>query len=231
VRRIASLPELRAFTKRVWAAGATLLVQDDIPGGPERIYFVGGMYDERSRPHQLYIGQKLLQYPTYVGSTSAARLVWEPGVLEACNRFAEGAGLIGLVDIEFKYDSRDGKFKLIEVNPRNGLWHRISDDGSCNCTAYYHFYLSGNLHRVGAYQAHLNDRLWMYPSRYLCAAVETWGIVRGSRAFVRQLAKTRIRCGSSASDLRRTISNVRVVVGHVRRLSPRTLLFGKGSIS
>lgn len=227
VQRLTSLPELRAFATLVWNAGATVVVQDEIPGGPEQIYFVGGLYNERSRPEAVFIGQKLLQYPLDVGSTSLARLRWHPTVSEACDRFAARVGLSGLVDVEFKYDVRDGLFKIIEVNPRNGLWHRIGDDGRYNITAYYFYRLTGQAHRTRGYCPHVDDRRWVFLSGYLCSAVESWGLLRGTAAFCRELVSSRLRCGSDLIDLRWTFAQLRVVIGHIRRLPITTLLFGR----
>ena len=229
VQRVLSLESLRRLGGRAWATGASLLVQDDIPGGPEEIFFVGGFYDERSRPEQLFIGQKLLQYPLYFGSTCAARLHWNQEAVDAANAFAAAVGLSGLVDIEFKRDGRDGSLKIIEVNLRNGLWHRISHDGRLNVTAYYYLRLSGGLAEADAFRPHEDGRRWLVPYQYLCSSVEAFGLVRGGLSWLREMRRTSLRCATDVTDVRRSFRHGRVVLGHLRRLSLGTLRSGRGA--
>ena len=43
---------------------------------------------------------------------------WDPEVAELGLRFCQSVGLRGLLNVEFKRDSRDGELKLIECNHR-----------------------------------------------------------------------------------------------------------------
>jgi predicted ATP-grasp superfamily ATP-dependent carboligase len=38
----------------------------------------------------------------------------------------ESIGFDGMVEVEFKFDPRDGKYKILDVNPRPWAWHRLS---------------------------------------------------------------------------------------------------------
>ena len=44
--------------------------------------------------------------------------VYKKELISLGRKFFEGIGYTGIGSIEFKYDDRDGKFKLIELNPR-----------------------------------------------------------------------------------------------------------------
>jgi predicted ATP-grasp superfamily ATP-dependent carboligase len=42
----------------------------------------------------------------------------EPKVAEPAIRLLEAVGFTGIVEVEFKTDSRDGQYKVLNVNPR-----------------------------------------------------------------------------------------------------------------
>jgi predicted ATP-grasp superfamily ATP-dependent carboligase len=49
-------------------------------------------------------------------------LVDEPQLQTDCEAFLQKIGYRGFAGVEVKRDRRDGKFRLIEINPRFGLW-------------------------------------------------------------------------------------------------------------
>lgn len=226
VRRFDSPVKLREFARRMDNSQVDFLMQEEIPGGPESIYFVGGLYDENARPEKVFVGRKLLQYPPGVGSTCCACLTDHEEVLSLANRLADVFRLSGLVDIEFMLDSRDATFKAIEVNPRNGLWHRISHDGTWDITTYYYARLMGHDLPKEEFKPHEVGRRWIFPDRYLCSAVEVNGLIRGVRAWRRAMRSTPLRCSWDVRDLRRLLRSTRMIVGHLRRLPLRTLCCG-----
>jgi D-aspartate ligase len=70
-------------------------------------------------------GKKLRQYPPYVGQTSLG--VCEPNrtVSETTQTLMREVGYRGILDIGYRYDARDGKYKLLDVNPRIGAAFRL----------------------------------------------------------------------------------------------------------
>jgi predicted ATP-grasp superfamily ATP-dependent carboligase len=56
--------------------------------------------------------------PIYFGSASVVEPVEEPEADAACDAFLRKIGYVGLCEIELKRDSRDGKVRMIEANPR-----------------------------------------------------------------------------------------------------------------
>src|SRR2546427_10481096 len=40
-------------------------------------------------------------------------------------RFLEGIGFDGMAEVEFKFDPRDGRYKILDVNPRPWGWHTL----------------------------------------------------------------------------------------------------------
>jgi predicted ATP-grasp superfamily ATP-dependent carboligase len=62
--------------------------------------------------------RQLRTTPIYFGSASAVEPVSDPEADALCDRFLRGIGYAGLCEIEVKRDTRDGKVKMIEANPR-----------------------------------------------------------------------------------------------------------------
>lgn len=62
--------------------------------------------------------RQLRTTPIYFGSASVVEPVSDPEADALCDRFLRGIGYAGLCEIEVKRDTRDGKVKMIEANPR-----------------------------------------------------------------------------------------------------------------
>jgi D-aspartate ligase len=218
---------LRAVVLEAMSHACEVIVQDMIPGGAQTDVVAGGLYDRNGMPLKLYVAQKILQNPLDVGAGCYAKLMWNPQVADLCNRFAERTGYRGLVDMDIKYDPRDQTYKMIEVNPRQGMCHRISSDGRWDLLSFYVHWLSGQEVAAGDYQVHEDGRTWIYPHAHLCSRIEERGLLRGTLQWLREMRHTPLRCAWALRDLRRCWRYFRVVVGHVRSLSLGTLLFGR----
>jgi len=70
----------------------------------------------------LFTTQKIRQYPTDFGVGTLMKSVRNPEVAELGLKFFRGIGYRGIGSIEFKRDERDGRYKMIELNPR--LWQQ-----------------------------------------------------------------------------------------------------------
>ena len=108
---------VKPFTKR-------LLAMEYIPGGDENLYYWTGFIDN-GRICGSYIGQKNRTTPIHFGSASAVQLVDLPNLDKHCEKFLKKLNYKGLCGIEVKQDPRDKEVKLIEINPRYGLWEEM----------------------------------------------------------------------------------------------------------
>jgi predicted ATP-grasp superfamily ATP-dependent carboligase/ubiquinone/menaquinone biosynthesis C-methylase UbiE len=113
------------------AALADLMVQEYIPGGEDAQWMFNGYFDARSRCLFGVTGRKLRQTPPYTGMTSLGVCTPQPVVERLVTRLVEGTHYRGILDIGFRYDTRDGRFKVLDVNPRLGATFRlfVGDDG------------------------------------------------------------------------------------------------------
>jgi len=115
---------------RLWedmtAAGEpNILLQEYIPGGPDSVWMFNGYFDQASDCLIGITGQKLRQYPPYTGFTSLGICRDNETVRDMTRTFMKRLGYRGVLDLGYRYDSRDGIYKLLDVNPRVGSTFRL----------------------------------------------------------------------------------------------------------
>jgi predicted ATP-grasp superfamily ATP-dependent carboligase len=102
-----------------------VLIQEVVPGGADSQFSYAAVCSE-GRPLAAVVAKRIRQYPMDYGRFSTAvETVDEPGVVEPSLRLLAALGYTGLIEIEFKRDCRDGRFKVIDLNPRVWGWHTI----------------------------------------------------------------------------------------------------------
>jgi D-aspartate ligase len=102
------------------------MVQELVPGGDKELYSLGSYLREDGEPLGLFSGRKLKQVPPGIGTCRTGEAVWVQEVVDAGLRFLRELGFHGISQVEFKRDPRDGRFKLMEVNPRLWQWHGLA---------------------------------------------------------------------------------------------------------
>jgi predicted ATP-grasp superfamily ATP-dependent carboligase len=102
------------------------LVQEWVPGGDEELYTLGSYLARDGEALGVFCGRKLRQTPPGVGTCRVGEAVWVDEVVDQGLALLRALGHTGLSQVEFKRDSRDGAFKLMEVNPRLWQWHGLA---------------------------------------------------------------------------------------------------------
>jgi predicted ATP-grasp superfamily ATP-dependent carboligase len=102
-----------------------LMLQEYIPGKDDSVWMFNGYFDENSRCLFGITGRKIHQTPVYTGMTALGVCLENPDVRELTTRLMSALGYKGILDIGFRYDARDGKYKLLDVNPRLGATFRL----------------------------------------------------------------------------------------------------------
>ncbi len=95
------------------------------------------------RPVASVTARCLRQFPLDFGCATYVLTVEEPEVEEIAGRFLAGIGYTGLVEIEFKRDCRDGRHKMLDVNPRIWAWHSLTRRAGVDFPALMWRHLSG----------------------------------------------------------------------------------------
>ena len=94
------------------------LVEEFIPGGPEAMRTAVLLFDRRSRPVAHFSTRKLSQWPTTGGVTTMSVSTDDRALVELVLPLFAAWHWEGPAEVELKIDARDGRAKLIEVNPR-----------------------------------------------------------------------------------------------------------------
>ena len=104
---------------------SVIMVQELIPGSGEEQFSFAGLCIE-GRPVAWLVARRTRQYPVDFGrSSSYVETVELPEIEEPARRLLEAMRFTGLVEVEFKRDPRDGRCKLLDVNPRMWGWHTL----------------------------------------------------------------------------------------------------------
>jgi predicted ATP-grasp superfamily ATP-dependent carboligase len=102
-----------------------LMVQELIPGEEENIWVAGVHIRTDNELGCMFVGRKLRQHPPRFGSASLAESRYRPEIAKLSLEFLDHIGFQGVCGTEFKFDARDGKYKMIEVNQRQTLWFSL----------------------------------------------------------------------------------------------------------
>jgi predicted ATP-grasp superfamily ATP-dependent carboligase len=112
--------------QRALANGYALMASEFIPATRKGAIVAYTAY--RSHKGEIlneWIGNKLSQYPNDHGVFAAASNQCDPIILDYGRTLMRGLDLVGINEAEFKLDARVGQYKLIEINLRSMMWHRI----------------------------------------------------------------------------------------------------------
>jgi len=103
-----------------------IMIQEVIPGGPDNLYSFCSFF-KNGKVMRMCMGKRSRQRPMDFGSASTfVESVYVPELIELGTNLLKAMNYYGLSEVEFKKDSRDGKFKLLEVNARTWLWHSLA---------------------------------------------------------------------------------------------------------
>jgi predicted ATP-grasp superfamily ATP-dependent carboligase len=102
------------------------MVQELIPGTAEEMYTLGSYLDRDGQALGLFSGRKLSQTRGYMGSARVGEAVWVQEVVEQGLDLLRALGFHGISQVEVMRDPRDGRYKLLEVNPRLWQWHSLA---------------------------------------------------------------------------------------------------------
>lgn len=105
-----------------------LLLQEYIPRGSGEDWFFHGYADARSECLVSFTGVKLRSYPPYAGSTTLGRCQDNQALRGQAEQLLRTIGYRGIMDLDYRLDLRDGKYKLLDFNPRVGAQFRVFED-------------------------------------------------------------------------------------------------------
>jgi D-aspartate ligase len=102
-----------------------LMLQEYIPGGDDQVYIFNGYFNRESDCLAAFTGHKIRQFPVHVGCASLGESRWNETVATMTVNFMKAIGYRGILDIGYRLDARDGKYKVLDINPRVGQAFRL----------------------------------------------------------------------------------------------------------
>ncbi|MBR2339171.1 MAG: ATP-grasp domain-containing protein [Clostridia bacterium] len=99
-----------------------LIIQEYIPGDDSHMRVMNCYCGKDGKVRLIALGQALLEEhsPEGIGSYAAIIPAEDRALARQMKTFLEEIGYKGFANFDFKLDSRDGKYKLFEMNPRQG---------------------------------------------------------------------------------------------------------------
>ena len=118
--------ELAAALQDLPFDSTSWLLQEVVPGPDSELLMFGAYIDRTGRPARVVTARKLRQYPIGFGTATLARSEPEAEVRATSLAFLDAIGFRGITEVEFKRDARDGRLRIMEINPRPELWCQLA---------------------------------------------------------------------------------------------------------
>lgn len=124
VYRVYNQEDLAEKVRMIEASGyrAPIIIQDFIPGGDTSLYESDLYLHTSGRAEFVNLAQVVLQEhePTAIGNFASVISQYDRETMTLMKNFLEEIGYTGLANFDLKWDERDGMFKILEVNIRQG---------------------------------------------------------------------------------------------------------------
>jgi D-aspartate ligase len=190
-----------------------IMLQELIPGGGEAQFSYAGVWRDGA-PMASLVARRTRQYPIDFGFTSTfVETIERVDVEAAAYRFLSALRYDGLAEIEFKYDARDGRYKLLDVNSRAWTWIAL---GAAAGVDFPLIQWQLTVGEAVAPQRGRAGRGWLHASRDFAAACRLIadGKVTPSE-YLASLRRTRVFAAFAMDDLLPGIADLPVVLARV----------------
>ncbi|MCR5458188.1 MAG: carboxylate--amine ligase [Clostridiales bacterium] len=116
--------EAKRIVKQIFDAGYddSLIIQDTIPGDDSKMYVLTNYSDTDGKVRMMNLGHVLLQEhtPKGMGNHTAVITEYHEEIVSKLRDFLNEIKYVGFSNFDIKFDERDKKFKVFEINLRQG---------------------------------------------------------------------------------------------------------------
>lgn len=182
----------RANYERLYAEARRLLppsdivVQEMIPGGGATQFSYTGLWN-RGRPCASMVVRRTRQYALTFGTGTFVETIDKPEIEDIAVRLLESFDYHGLVEAEFKFDERDGLYKVLDVNTRIWTWIGLGEAAGVDFPWLAWRMETGDIPEMTRGRAGVS---WRYLPRDILAAVqEIKAGTLGAGDFMRSLLR------------------------------------------
>ena len=141
---VASEPEMRSLAG-AWSAMPQVLVQEYLPDRHGAQDWIAQAYcDTASDSIVAFSGVKVRSWPPHAGVTTRAYATANEELVESTTLLCRDIGYSGIIDLDWRFDPMDGRYKLLDFNPRVGAQFRLFEtDAGIDVVRALHLDLSG----------------------------------------------------------------------------------------
>ncbi|HLW60004.1 MAG TPA: class I SAM-dependent methyltransferase [bacterium] len=105
--------------------GSSLIFQEYIPPACGEDWFYHGYRNTQSDCCVGFTGRKLRSYPPFAGPTTLGQAVGNEPLRQQVEALLQAVSYSGVMDLDYRLDKRDGRYKLLDFNPRIGAQFRL----------------------------------------------------------------------------------------------------------
>ena len=138
--KIKNEKELNKTVNQILDAGYNghIIVQDFIPGADNTMYVLNCYSNSKGKVKMMCLGRCILEEHTPYGIGNYRAIISEGNkeIYEKIKNFLEDINYIGFSNFDFKYDYRDNKYKLFEINIRQGRSSYFTTSAGLNMSKY-----------------------------------------------------------------------------------------------
>jgi D-aspartate ligase len=171
VFELPSAKQLMSHYRSLSAGYPELIVQEAIPG-PDSFLPFSLTYFDGEKSLGMFTGRKLRQWPPFYGTSCMAESHWNSHVAEETLRLLRAISYRGYGSVEFKWDPRDERFKIIELTPRSWFPHGLSTACGMNLTYVAYRHICGL--PVEVEQKFVEGVKWIHEERDIQSALRMW---------------------------------------------------------
>ena len=115
-----------------------LIIQEYIPGDDTKLRVLNAYVNQEHKVTFMALGHILLEEkaPQSIGDYGAIISTYDKALFDKMQKFLEEIKYVGYANFDFKYDERDKKYKLFEINIRQGRSSSFTTVSGKNITKY-----------------------------------------------------------------------------------------------
>ncbi|MCI5839061.1 MAG: carboxylate--amine ligase [Peptoniphilaceae bacterium] len=184
---LSSLEEYFVISEKIYKAGydGEIIIQEYIPGDATTMYVLNTYSDRNAKVKMMCLGKCLLDecLPTMIGNYNALLSTGNKDIYEKYRNFLEKINYTGFADFDFKWDYRDKKFKVFEINLRQGRSSFYTTNSGCN---FMKFIVEDLIEeKENEIYLNYNEKLWLYVDPYVLKNY----VAPKDREYVKKLLK------------------------------------------
>lgn len=161
-----SLDEVLETLNRIYGAGYSgkMILQEYVPGDSADMAVLNAYVNQRGKVQMMCFGQCVLDaiLPAEIGNYHALYTADGGNLYPLFRDYLERIGYRGYANFDLKFDSRDGKYKVFEINLRQGRSSFHMQLGGCEYVTYLIDDLLGISSASEPYYHREVGQLWLY---------------------------------------------------------------------